>query len=82
MEIRCLLGHSYKRLTECVPVKYGGEFNDYAHDGHYALGKCSRCGKMAMVQCFGCWTYYPLDMLTKKEWFKKLVAEHEEADNG
>ncbi len=76
-DIRCILGlHSYKRLDDyTVPVKEDGEYNELVYKGHYAFSQCRRCGKFAMVQCFGKWTYRPSDMKTLKEWFDESLEE-------
>lgn len=75
----CLIGiHDFERLSEPVPTNSDSEF-DFLIE-FYALGRCKRCPKIAMVRCYGGdKPYYPSDVKTKGEWLeiltKKLILD-------
>lgn len=75
--ILCLLGiHDFERVSEPVPARSDSEFNFLVE--FYALGKCRRCPKFAMVRCWGGEKpYHGSDVKTKEEWLEILRLVYE-----
>lgn len=75
-DLRCKLDiHTYKRISKAVPTKEETEGFDFIIRS-YALGECSRCSHLAMIECIGgLESYYLSEAKTKSEWLKVLGNE-------
>lgn len=77
MNICCLLGfHSWKRVGIVMPIRREGDFSGGSGlcDGHFALGKCRRCSKEEMRQCWGRFSWYRADEITEAEYMEKFES--------
>ena len=71
--IWCSLGfHSLDKVGTIEPIKSSSQFSSHAYLGHFAVGKCDRCGILKLQQCLGSWQYYLGDMVTREEYMEKF----------
>lgn len=77
MNPMCLLGfHKWERVGEIKPIctASGGFDAGGLHIGHYAMGKCSRCGSEKLQRCYGRFSYYPSEEITESKYVEEWKA--------
>jgi len=78
MNIRCLFGHDWKKISDWLPIKNDDEFN--THVRIMALGKCRNCGIHKPRTMGGQFEYYASDKATIEEAMKKWEDQLEQSE--